>query len=337
MSTSGESGDDTLGWALSAEAAQLYLVLLSSGSAGTERDVSSFDRLTVDEVIASGFAVRDPVHGGLVALPPEVPIVRKLAALTHRWMAGVPDVAAAERDLQNLVRRDVRTLQFGSTTTGSPTRLVDELVTREERSVAANATMINARSELCIMQSDLGMRDDDNHDPEQVALVPSDLLERGVRIRFLYERNVLDDEEFLRAALEEVDMGVEARVAETLTADAVIVDRSLVLIMQCDRNRAALMTTVGPVVATVQYAFETAWATAVPLGLGSKKSNQHDLSELHKMILSSVLAGRPNDAIGRTLKIDPRTVRRKVDDLCDYFGVDSRNALISAALATLRD
>ena len=48
------------------------------------------------------------------------------------------------------------------------------------------------------------------------------------------------------------------------------------------------------------------------------------------------MAGRPNDVIARILKMHPRTVRRRVDELCEAFGVDNRAALISAALARLR-
>ena len=81
--------------------------------------------------------------------------------------------------------------------------------------------------------------------------------------------------------------------------------------------------------------FESMWTTAIPIGITNLSITDH-LTESHKMVLSNLMAGRPNDVIARILKMHPRTVRRRVDELCEAFGVDNRAALISAALARLR-
>jgi DNA-binding CsgD family transcriptional regulator len=314
---------EPLTWILSATAAALYRSLLSDTTVDGRGDAAG-------ELLATGFALVDPVTNVLVALPPEVPIVRALAARTHQWLSDRPDVESVQRDLIELARHDRRSVQLGS-----PTHLVQEFTTREQRGVAITAALTSARSELSSMQPMISAPEGSS-DPEQVTFVPEDVLRRGVAIRFLYERSVLDDADFLRAALEEVALGVQARVTGTLPADAIVIDRSALLVLKCQGD-AALYTTAKPLVTTFLTTFESMWATAVPLGVTNLVGGDHGLSEMHKMVLSNVLAGRPNDAIGRALKIDPRTVRRRIYELCDALGVGSRAELMSTGLAQLRD
>ncbi len=302
----------------------MYLRLLND-------DVVDAGGEVANELVSTGFAVIDPVSNLLVGLPPEVPIVRSLASLTHHWLGQRPDIARAEKDLRSLARQDRR-----NATLGNRTDLVEEFTTREKRGVGLTAALTGARSELASMQS-VQPSIPDCDDPEQLTFVPADLLQRGVAIRFLYERSVLDDQEFLSAALDEVEQGVEARVASTLPADAILIDRCALLVLNCDDRSTALYTRAAPLVSTFAATFDSLWATAVPIGVRNLPASRSGLSELHQMVLSNVLAGRSNDNIGRALKIDPRTVRRKVDDLCDIFGVDNRAALMSVALARLRN
>jgi hypothetical protein len=315
-------GQQPLDWILSAEAAEAYQDLLAEKPVDGRGDAAK-------ELLAAGFVVLDPVTDLLVALPPEVPIVRSLASMTHLWLSQRPDTAAVERDLALLARQDRRFAQRTGTS-----EVVEEFSSREQRSMKINATFTGARSELSIMQPEVSPAA--NHNPEQLTFAPEDLVQRGVTIRFLYERSVLDDEMFLRAALEEAQIGVLARVTATIPSQAVLIDRSALLIMNCDAQSTAVYTTAEPIVKTYLHLFETMWTTAIPIGI-TNLSPDNNLSESHKMVLSNVMAGRPNDVIARKLKMHPRTVRRRVDELCEVFGVDNRAALISAALHRLRD
>ena len=313
-----------LRWILSAAASQTYLRLLNDDIVDARGDVA-------DELVAAGFAVIDPVSDLLVGLPPEVPIVRSLASMTHQWLGQRPDIARAERDLRSLARQDRRTV-----TLGNRTELVEEFTTREERGVGLTAALTGARSELSSMQSVQSLIPGCD-DPGPLTFVPTDLLERGVAINFLYERSVLDNQDFLSAALDEVSQGVQARVAATLPADAILIDRCALLVLNCDDRATALYTRAAPLVSTFAASFDSLWATAVPIGMRNLPASGSGLTELHQMVLSNLMAGRSNDTIARVLKVDPRTVRRKVDDLCDIFSVDNRAALVSVALARLRD
>jgi hypothetical protein len=245
-----------LHWILSTAAAKTYVDLLNDAQVNGDGDVAS-------ELLGAGFAVLDPVSNLLVALPPEVPIVRSLASMTHLWLSQRPDIAAVERDLRRLAQQDKRVVQMGK-----PTALVEEFTTRERRGVALTAALTGARSELSSMQPDTAPAVESD-DPEQLTFAPIDLLRRGVAIRFLYERSVLDSEEFLTAALEEVDLGVQARVTTSLPSDAILIDRTALLVLNCDERNTALYTRAAPIVTTFLSTFESLWNTAVPIGVSN--------------------------------------------------------------------
>lgn len=312
-----------LQWILSANASLCYRELLAEKPVDGGSDAAN-------ELLAAGFAVLDPVTDLLVALPPEVPIVRSLASMTQLWLSQRPDIEAIERDLLEIARLDTRMAQRSNTS-----QLVEEFGTREQRAVKINAAFTGARSELSVMQPD-GAPVDSSETPEQLTFAPADLLRRGVVTRFLYERSVLDDESFLRAAMEEAEIGVQARVTTSLPSAAFLIDRTALLVMACDKNSTAMYTTAEPVVQTFLTLFESMWSMGIPIGIRSALAGDN-LSESHRMVLSNLMAGRPTDAIARTLKMNERTVRRKIDELCESFDVDNRAALIGAALARLRD
>lgn len=312
--------DTTLSWVLSTTAARDYERLLTG-----DRKVGDE---SADELIQTGFAFRDPTNGQLRAMPPELPIVQALAGLAHQWLEAMPAFDAAERDLRNLAMRDSRYVD-ASRPKGHH---IEELTTRRQRAAANRSALANARFELCCFQPEHG------HPAEQLEIAPApvELLARGVRIRFLYEKAALDDESFLIAALEEADLGVEARVVDELPINMALVDRALVVLNEIDDDRAGIMTSARAIVGSYQALFDFYWTRGTPIGTGWVEAGTEPLSTTHKLVLSHVLAGRTADTIGRLLKVDSRTVRRRIDDLCAYYGVETRAALIAAALARHR-
>jgi DNA-binding CsgD family transcriptional regulator len=317
----GFNEETALGWILSPDASAVYLRLLQGKPEEVSGDVA-------DELVSRGFAMVDPVDGLLRVLPPEVPIVRAMAASTQSWLDSMPSFDLVQRDLSSLVRADFR---HTATAVMTPTQ-VNELPDRDAKSLAIISAISSARLELCCFQQDIAPGPTDG--PEIVFPAPQDLLQRGVAIKFLYERGVLDDTEFLEAALDEVDLGVQARVVERLPSQFTLVDQRLLIMELVGPESVALTTTASAIVASYYELFAMTWDRATPLGSG--RTADATLSATHKMVLSHLLAGRSTDSIGRALRIDPRTVRRKLDDLFQHFGVDDRSALIATAMKELR-
>ena len=102
--------------------------------------------------------------------------------------------------------------------------------------------------------------------------------------------------------------------------------------MECEEVRFDL-TTARAMVASYLDLFDSYWSRATPIGINPLNESTKPLSTMHQMVLSHVLTGKSADTIARLLKVDSRTIRRRIDELCKYYDVDSRSALIAAALA----
>lgn len=318
-----------LGWALSTPGAELYDELLSQGELVEDDAAGAFGRPAVEELVARGFAVHDSGPPALlIPLPPEVPLVRTLAAQTQQWLDSAPDATSISEDLRRYSRAEGRR----SRVTHSPERglTVTELPARSERAVSVNSVMTSARTELWIMQS--SRTPDDPPPSDEVVIAPEDLLARGVAIRFLYDPDVLEDVDFLRAAMEEAAAGVEARVAVDLPSDFAIADRARLFLTTSYSPMVAIYSESASLIDTLRVAFESIWDRATPLGHASWNEATAELSESHRIVLSLVVNGLGNDAIGRSLHINSRTVRRRVDELLTQYGVTNRSALIAAAV-----
>lgn len=313
------SDDPPLAWVLSTGAALMYQRMLR-GEVGIGEEHA-------DELIVSGFAYRDPDRGTLKAMAPELPIVKAVAGLAHQWLQLMPAFDAASTDLRRLAQQDSRNVEAVS-----KGRVVEELVTREQRAAAIRSALANARFEVCCLTTDVP-GDPETTSSAEVVPAPVELIERGVRVRFIYEKSALDDVEFHEAALDEVAGGVEARVVDALPINIIVVDRRLIILNDLNEDRLGLVTTARAMVASYLDLFDSYWSRATPIGINSLNESTKPLSNMHQMVLSHVLTGKSADTIARILKVDSRTIRRRIDELCKYYDVDSRSALIAAALA----
>ena len=301
-----------LDWVLTSPAGEMYAELLAGVSVGG----TSWAAI---ELVDAGFAVVDPVTGDLVPLPPEVPIVRAIAVATNEWLNQQPDFSTMGQAFLDMVDKDRHLARTSS-------RFVTEYATRQERMQAIHVAFSGARSQLDVMYRG-GSPPDDHEDPQQEIFAPDT---SSVTVRYLYEHSVIDDEDFRNAVLAEVATGVKARAVAKLPADAGIVDRSVLLVLNCDEVPTAIRITAPPVVESHTALFDLLWATGTPLGwTGSEGAAV--LSEHHQLVLSQLIIGRPMDAIARSLKVDRRTINRRLNDLFQAYDVENLAALIIAA------
>jgi DNA-binding CsgD family transcriptional regulator len=305
-----------LGWVLSQQAAALYEQLLGNPDLAIEADNHAGR-----ELIDAGFAYPrwDDVTR-LIALPPDLAIGRAIAAQARRWLDGAPNLETAQRALDHYGRISPR-----------PTATTAPLNTSEGRQEASSIAMASARSEICLMQPyPEWMPDRVRDDPQASAPAEPETLRRGIGYRYLYDERILTDPHFRKLALEEVDLGVDARVSTTLPTWMMIVDDSTALYLPNPSHPDGAATYEPGHIALLKMAYESAWAGARPLA--ATRANT-DLSESHREVLMLIIAGNGNEAVARMLKLNAKTVRRRLDDLCAHFGVSDRATLIATALS----
>jgi len=155
----------------------------------------------------------------------------------------------------------------------------------------------------------------------------SPALERGVRYRAIYERELLEKPGELDSIVEAMKVGELSRTLPTLPVRLAIADRSLAI---CPLVPDAARDVGEPTAALIRPSelldalvalFESYWDRATPiLPDGSEE-------EPDKLLLSLFVAGLPDKSIATQLGVSRRTVQRRLDRLMEAAGVDTRAGL----------
>jgi DNA-binding CsgD family transcriptional regulator len=163
-----------------------------------------------------------------------------------------------------------------------------------------------------------------------VMRLPAAVAERGVVLRNVCERAVLEfdsAEENVRAS---TAAGWRMRVAPELPMKMVIADRHSALVpLDPSGMEGAVLVRTPTVVAALRMLFELVWAQAVPVGEQSDVRN--GLTPTQAKVLDLLATGMTDGAIARYLKVSERTVRRHVSSLLEILQADNRVAAVYAA------
>jgi DNA-binding CsgD family transcriptional regulator len=306
-----------LDWLLSEVAAGLYCNLLKGAAVGADVEGAC-------ELVQFGFATVDPVMNCLICLPPEVGIMRAMAHATDEWLRSRPNLSVMERDLVALSKKDT----FVARSKGSEAATTNTAIpTQQGRAAAVSSLFHGARCELLMMSRTQVRPDEDWRNLPQQSCAD---VREAERSRFLQDHQALfEGGEILSETLEEIRLGAQVRILPSLPSNFIVADRAVAVIHGDDGGETIRLTSPGLVLSLCAL-FEALWVTAVPLGGGSVVDP--GLSETHEIILSELLAGRPIDAIARTLKLHRRTIHRKANDIYDAYKVTSRSELMAVVL-----
>jgi sugar-specific transcriptional regulator TrmB len=194
VSTDGGSDASLFSWVLSEPASALYVKLLGNDNEPLDSLIANGCGDALKELEDKGF-VRVSVGESrrVIPLPPEVPVVRHFSARTAAWLLAAPALESVENDLHQISKLvGTRVPLPNAAASDSVNSQVRELPSRAERGFVANSMMTSAKSEVRIVQSS---KMDNPDEPANIEVAPTDLLERGVSIRFLYDTSVLEDAE----------------------------------------------------------------------------------------------------------------------------------------------
>jgi sugar-specific transcriptional regulator TrmB len=151
-------------------------------------------------------------------------------------------------------------------------------------------------------------------------------LQRGVRYRAIYERELLDKPGELASIVEAIELGEQSRTLPSLPVRLAVADRSWAICpLVPDDARgvgeptAALIRSSELLDALVAL-FESYWERATPVLAGGAE-------EPDVLLLSLFVAGLPDKSIATQLGVSRRTVQRRLDRLMAVAGVDTRAGL----------
>ena len=313
--TSGPEPAPTLGSELSGllspDAAALYDRVLE---APLPREQTRRNDPAVAELIANGLARIIFATGELYALPPEAALSRSLHAATIRWLADAPDFAGALESINTLAARRAR-----------------QAIMRDDALVAHNrAAMESLMSEATtswwtLQPSPEGVADRVVADPsswDEHSHPPAHL-----SVRTVYDGRLLRFPAFYEFVREQIARGADVRFADwALPTTLAIADERTALYFPHRASSGVVTERVGHI-SLLCLAFEGAFSRSVPLQRDS------ELTDAHQRIHAMLGLGHSTRAIASMVGVNERTVRRRINELMDHYGVSSRNELAAIAAA----
>lgn len=161
------------------------------------------------------------------------------------------------------------------------------------------------------------------------------LLDRGVEVRSVLDRDGLSRPGRMRSVTGLVEQGLRARVATAVPTKLIAVDRRITLLPPSDAgDPRATALVIGDALLrnAILPLFETVWERATPLG-GSGGAETVP-QKAQKELLGLLAAGLKDEAIARRLGVHVHTARRRISSLLETLGAETR--FQAGAQATLR-
>ena len=301
---------------------QVYELLVSSGRltmGGLLAAAGDLDAVRVQEAVESLVS-----HG----------LVRRLASSEQEFVVAPPEYAIevliAER-MSALQTVRERSLELAArvrslTRESDPTELIE--VVSGEGSVRHLFLQVikSAREEIAVFDRPPYAAQVD----ETMGRQAERLAAGGLRLRTVFDRSLLEQPVHVARILQGVDRGEQARVAPVPLKLAIIDGEwGMLPLLHSDGQspEAVVIVRQSVLLDSMRALFESVWQHAVeirsrpgePLLTGS---SERELQQLAKLLA----AGMTDTAIARHLDVSERTLRRRLKDLLDELGVDSRFA-----------
>lgn len=182
-----------------------------------------------------------------------------------------------------------------------------------------------SREVVALVKSSVAVVSADQNPDEDVAV------SRGVTYRVVLEREAFARPGFLDRVAESIEAGEQVRVTDAIPLRLVIADRSLALLplapTASDSGGGALLVHESGLLDALVHLFDLVWSSAnevVPSGAGLTELAADRIDDVDARILTLLLAGLTDQAIGGQLGMSLRTVQRRVSSLMERARVVTR-------------
>ncbi|MGW3496842.1 helix-turn-helix domain-containing protein [Streptomyces sp. NPDC001020] len=152
--------------------------------------------------------------------------------------------------------------------------------------------------------------------------------------RFVYERDLLEDERTREEISVFLAANYQIRVTDSLPTKLIIVDRRVALVpMLPDQESVSpgfLLLRGRAIVTALAELFDHVWARATPLRLTASGLAQEDvptLDDTDMKLITLMLSGLPDKAVASQLGTSLRTVQRRLRQLMELTGTANRMQL----------
>jgi predicted transcriptional regulator/DNA-binding CsgD family transcriptional regulator len=152
------------------------------------------------------------------------------------------------------------------------------------------------------------------------------MLQRGIAYRTVYDRTALDLPGKLAGIWEAHDAGEDCRVAADVPLKLFIADERMALapLRESGDIESAIVVHASALLSALVALFESVWARAVPIRDHRAETGGRALTELQGRLLDLLDVGLTDEAIARHLGLGYRTVQRRISELMELYGAQTR-------------
>jgi len=190
------------------------------------------------------------------------------------------------------------------------------IVRGEEELFARTAHLFAAATELACAANDLNTWAASRQAPAADGPMP--------KLRKLYRPGVLLNPSSAQHLRARQDAGAEIRITRDEVNEVILLDRRVAILAGdlVDGRRTYSVLTEPSVVQGVTSLFEATWRAGTPLAVYD--AEHAELGTLAPRVLELLGSGCKDETAARTLGLGVRTYRRRVAELMDALGADSR-------------
>jgi DNA-binding CsgD family transcriptional regulator len=259
-------------------------------------------------------------------------LVSRTPGRAPRYVAAPPDVALEPLVLAQQVRLEQARAQAAalmdsyrsarrSRGTGELIEVVVGLDAIGQRFEQLQRT---ARSRVCAFVMPPFLTDGDDEQHREIEL---EQLDRGVSYRTVYNHDGFAAQGGVEAMLADIAAGEEVRIADQLPIKLFLVDDQVAFVpmtgIDADRPPGAVVVHPSGLLTALAALFEQVWQRAAPFS--QVDGFQPDgLDDDSRRVLALLRAGFTDAAIARHLDSSTRTVQRRIRELMDQAGAQTR-------------
>ncbi|MGB0099408.1 MAG: LuxR family transcriptional regulator [Nocardioides sp.] len=161
-------------------------------------------------------------------------------------------------------------------------------------------------------------------DMPNAVLRDTALLERGARIRTLYQHSARRNNVTRRYVAAVTERGGEVRTLDEFFNRMIVIDRRVAVIPSKETHRVALVAREPSVVAYLVDVFERAWERGRPFTSREAPVMKDIAAEQRSMTLRMLIEGHSDPVSAKRLGVSPRTYAGYIADLKDEFEAETR-------------
>jgi sugar-specific transcriptional regulator TrmB len=149
-------------------------------------------------------------------------------------------------------------------------------------------------------------------------------LERGVRMRTLYQHSARHSPATREYVADIVARGAEVRTLDEFFRRLIVIDRKVAVVPASDNHHAAIAIHDTSLIAYLVDIFERSWERAQPFNLSGNAAERSIAADVRAMTIRLLVEGHSDPVSAKRLGVSTRTYAGYIAALKDEYGVQTR-------------